>query len=103
MRRFACVWLLAACGANDPEPATTPVVGTNADYHDEWCARGADPRFVSDFACEHDSDCVICRCAPMNREEVARRGGHDTCYGETREECIVTNPLCCGGRCVGFE
>jgi hypothetical protein len=74
----------------------------NMPEHDAWCARELDPRFVSRFACEYDSDCLICLCEPIDRGELARRGGSESCVSETREECVVTNALCCDERCVGL-
>lgn len=97
---------LVACDRSTPagpgQAAGSPQ-GGNMPQHDEWCGRELDPRFVSQLPCQLDSDCLICLCEPINRVELARRGGSDSCLSETREECTVTNALCCGGRCVGVE
>ncbi len=97
---------LASCSRSMPAGAgraAGSTQGANMPQHDAWCSREPDPRFVSQLPCQMDSDCSICLCEPINRVELARRGGSDSCLGETSEECIVTNALCCDGRCVGLE
>jgi len=105
VRLLLCVVALSFACDRAAEPSSAPTAPTrraNVPEHDAWCARELDPRFVSRFACEHDSDCLICQCEPIDRRELARRGGGERCVGETREECVVTNALCCERRCVGF-
>jgi len=57
------------------------------------------------FPCGHDSDCVACGCAPVNRDEHRRLGGDAYCerFNEppAREECVATNgAACCDFACV---
>ena len=102
-RALLWVCLLGACDRGTPREAVpVPTQRANLPEHDAWCARERDPRFVSGFACDFDSDCLICLCEPIDRAELARRGGSEACLSETREECMVTNALCCEGRCVGL-
>jgi hypothetical protein len=94
---------LGGCGSETP-PASGPesVPLANSPEHDAFCEPARHDGFVSTFRCTHDSECVACRCQPVNRAEVARRGGMDTCHPEppANEECIATNAACCNNVCV---
>jgi hypothetical protein len=74
----------------------------NSPDHEAFCTPDRHAGFVSTFACTHDSECVECDCQPVNRTELARRGGFDACRPEppARQECIATNAACCNGTCV---
>ncbi|MCA9562785.1 MAG: hypothetical protein KC561_04805 [Myxococcales bacterium] len=90
----------SSAGASAPIPEGT---GANSPYHDAYCEPEVHDGFVSEFACEFDSDCLSCACEPINREEYVRVG-EEYCerfnQPPAREECVATNAACCGGHCV---
>jgi len=94
----------ASAADTAPKAADEPAVGANSAYHDQACRPERHEGFVSEFPCAFDSECLACSCAPVNRTEHARLGGDVYCERfnrpPAREECIATNPACCGGRCV---
>ena len=101
----------SACGSGrTPEqPAATrpetELVAHDRPNHASLCEPSR--RFAGESAlpCSHDSDCVACGCAPVNREELRRLGGQGYCdrFNEppAREECVATNgAACCDFACV---